>query len=182
MKARKLRSILNNTTYSITNNRDYIAVGSPLCHDLISVNKETLNLKYALDTFRENRKCLEGKGELLFIWDTLQELIHNGQIKDIIAGVDELKVTLPVFTVEGGKLIEAFTDEYGWPNVTDNGYLMYDNTYFPTKEQAIEYGIKDCGYMVRMCAERITEFEEKLKEFQDKKSEYEKQIEYLKSL
>lgn len=182
MKARKLLSILNDTKYAITNQKDYIAVGSPLCHDLISVNKETLKLKYALDTFREGRKCLEGKGELLFIWDKLQGMIHSGEIKDIIEGVDELSVKLPVFTVEDGELIEAFTDKYGHPNLTDNGDLMYDNTHFPTKEQAIDYGIKECKYMVKHSIERINEAEEKLKEAQERKEKYEKQISHLNSL
>jgi hypothetical protein len=53
MKARLLKKILNNTGYIINNKRDYIAVGSPLCHDLISVDKKTLKLKYALDTWGE---------------------------------------------------------------------------------------------------------------------------------
>ena len=182
MKARKLLSILNDTKYAITNQRGYIAVGSPLCHDLISVNKETLKLKYALDTFREGRKCLEGKGELLFIYDKMQELIDNGKIKDIIKGVDELSINLPVFTVEDGELIEAFTDKYGHPNLTDNGDLMYDNTHFPTKEEAINYGIKECKYMVKHSVERINEITEKLKKAQERKGEYEKQINHLNSL
>ena len=73
MKARLLTKLLNNTGYRVNNNKDYIAVGSPLCHDLISVNKQTLKVKYALDTFREGRKCFEEtstqseKTELLFI-------------------------------------------------------------------------------------------------------------------
>ena len=106
MKARLLKNLLNNTGYSVSNHRDYIAVGSPLCHDLISVNKETLKVKYALDTFREGRKCLEGKSnskgenELLFIWDKLHELIENKEINDIINGKDIIKNPLPVFTIK----------------------------------------------------------------------------------
>ena len=53
MKARLLKKLLNDTGYAVSNHDEYIAVGSPLCHDLISVNKQTLNLKYALDTWRD---------------------------------------------------------------------------------------------------------------------------------
>ena len=34
MKARLLKKLLNNTEYSLSNNKEYIAVGSPMCHDL----------------------------------------------------------------------------------------------------------------------------------------------------
>jgi hypothetical protein len=145
MKARLLKQILNDTKYTVNNNTDYIAVGSPLCHDLISVNKKTLKLKYALDTWNEGRAGLvkEGKDEILFIWDKLQELIDNGQIKDIIEGSDIIENPLPVYTVKNGELIESFTDKYGWPNTTMDGFIMYENEWYKTREEAIEYGISE---------------------------------------
>lgn len=168
MKARLLKKLLNDTNYAVSNNRDYIAVGSPLCHDLISVNKETMQVKYALDTFREGRKCFEGtsrqseKTELLFIWDKLHELIKSGQIQEIINGKDEIENPLPVFTVKDGKLVESFTDEYGWPNTDNNGICMYDNTHFKTKEEAIKYGIEDAVAGIKIFNRRIKDLEEDL--------------------
>ena len=188
MKARLLKKILNNTGYSISNNRDYIAVGSPLCHDLISVNKETLKVKYALDTFREGRKCLESKlnsnneNHLLFIWDKLHELIENGEIQDIINGKDEIQNPLPVFTVEDGKLIESVTDEYGYPNTDDNGVCMYQNTHFPTAKQAIEYGVSNYKAGIKYSLNRIEELEKDLQKEKERLSTYEKYIAYLESL
>ncbi len=184
MKARLLKKLLNNTGYSISNNKDYIAVGSPLCHDLISVNKETLNLKYALDTFRKGRESLasESKSELLFIWDTLAELIRTGDIQDIIYGKDEIENPLPVFTVRDGKLVESITDKYGWPNTDDDGICMYDNSHFPTKKQAIQYGIKEYKAGLSMAEERVTEAEQKLKKSKESVMKYQSYINDLESL
>ncbi len=58
MKARYLRKLLNGTTYRVGNHGEYIAVGSPLCHDLIKVDKATLKLTYALDYDRVGRNAL----------------------------------------------------------------------------------------------------------------------------
>lgn len=170
MKARLLKKILNNTGYTVNNNEDYIAVGSPMCHDLISVSKSTFKITYALDTWRNGRASLEkdGKEELLFIWDKLQELIDNGGIQDIMNGQDTIEKPLPVFTAERGKLISTFTDHYGWPNTTINGDLMYDNTYFDNKEAAIQYGIKEVQAYIKMVNERIVEKEKELQEVRDK--------------
>jgi hypothetical protein len=188
MKARLLKKILNDTDYAVSNNDEYIAVGSPLCHDLISVNKKTLEVKYALDTFREGRKCLEGKSnskgknELLFIWDKLHELIENGQIQGIIHGKDEIENPLPVFTVEDGKLVESVTDKYGWPNTDDNGVCMYDNTHFPTAKQAIEYGISEYKAGKESVIRRIKELENDLSKAKKRLATYELYIIYLEAL
>jgi len=171
MKARLLTKILNNTGYTVNNNTDYIAVGSPLCHNLISVDKKTLKLKYALDIWNKGRESIDDD-ELLFIWDKLQELIDSGQIKYLIEGVDVIENPLPVYTVEDGKLIETFTDRYGWPNVTINGDIMYENTYFKTKLEAIEYGIKEYEAGMKMVQNTIDERRKELKEMEERRSIY----------
>ena len=188
MKARLLKKLLNDTGYAVSNNRDYIAVGSPLCHDLISLNKKTLTVKYALDTFREGRKCLEGKSnskgenELLFIWDKLHELIESGQIQDIINGKDEIENPLPVFTVDDGKLVESVTDKYGWPNTDDNGICMYENTHFPTAKEAIEYGISEYKAGEENTLRRIKELEDDLSKVKERLEKYRSYVSHLQSL
>jgi hypothetical protein len=188
MKARKLRQLLNNTGYIISNNEKYIAVGSPLCHDLIRVDKETLKIKYAIDPFYEGRKCLEGKtnskgeNELLFIWDKLQELIASGEIKDIINGKDVIENPLPVFTVDNGVLVESVTDKYGWPNTDDNGVCMYENTHFKTKKQAIEYGISEYEAGASNISHRIEDIESDLAKAKERLDTYNKRVVYLKEL
>lgn len=171
MKARLLKKILNNTGYIINNNDDYIAVGSPLCHDLISVNKKTLKLRYALDTWHEGRNSLRSE-ELLFIWDKLQELINNGEIKNIIEGQDEIENPLPVFTVRDGKVVKSFTDQYGWPNITIDGDEMYDNTWFKTELEAIKYGIQEYKAGMNMVQRTIDERRKELREFEERRSIY----------
>lgn len=185
MKARLLKKILNNTGYIVNNNEEYIAVGSPLCHDLFSVNKKTLCLKYALDrggrSAMLNKGDKDGNNEMLFIWDKLQELIDNGQIHDIITGQDELENPLPVFTVKEGELIQTFTDKYGWPNTTINGDLMHDNDYFKTKEEAIAYGIKECEYWIKYSEERLIEDQEKIDKRKQRIADYKLLVEKLKA-
>jgi len=188
MKARKLKQILNDTGYNISNHEKYIAVGSPLCHDLIKVDKETLKVKYALDTFHEGRKCLEGKSnskgenELLFIWDKLHELIESGEINDIINGKDIIENPLPVFTVENGVVVESVTDKYGWPNTDDDGICMYENTHFPTKKQAIEYGIEEYQAGANNATERIEDIEKDLTKVKERLNTYNQRVKYLQGL
>lgn len=188
MKARLLKKILNNTRYDVHDKEDKICIGSTLCSDLISVDKKTLNVKYALDTFREGRKCFEETNrqsentELLFIWDKLHELIKNGEINDIINENDILENPLPIYTIKDGKLIETFTDCYGYPNVTISGEIMYENKFFKNKEEAINNGIKECEYYAKHLNDKINEFEINILKNKEQITEINNNILHLKSL
>ena len=167
MKARLLKHILNDTKYSVSNDTDKICVGSSLCHDLISINKKTLKLRYALNQNGDIRgDTYDRNDELLFIWDKLQELIDSGEINAIITEDDVLENPLPVFTYSQGELISTFTDEYGWPNTTISGEMMYNNNWFKTKREAIEYGIKEEAYCIESFKEQVRQ---KKKEFRERK-------------
>ncbi|MDR1902382.1 MAG: hypothetical protein LBQ88_08910 [Treponema sp.] len=163
MKARKLRELLGDPGYIISQGEDDIRIGSVYCTDLISVNKKTLKVKYALDTSHEGRKSLRSE-VLQSIWDTLHRLIETGKIREIIGGKDIIENPFPVFTARYGKLVESVTDKYGWPNVDDDGILMYDNTHFPTKKAALKRGIEELSARIISYNRMIGEYRDKLKE------------------
>lgn len=142
MQARKLKKILN-TGYIVSQDDEYIRIGSYLCHNLITVHKETLNVKYALDAFNEGISVLNKKEGLLGIWNKLLELIASGDIKDIIEKDDVITNKLPIYYVIDSDVIKTFTDKYGYPNVTISGYLMYNNEYFKRKKDAVKEAVKE---------------------------------------
>lgn len=170
MKARKLKAILNNTGYILSDHGDYIAVGSPMCHDLLSINKKELKLKCAMDPFNEGKKSLR-HSELEVIYDKLQELIDSGEIKDIIEGKDIIDKPLPVFISEGFDVIESVTDAYGWPNVDEQGRQLYENTSFKTRQEAIIYTLSELGYGMKYSEERIADLVSKHNKEIDRRAE-----------
>ena len=183
MKALYLKKLLN-TERVVADYGDYIAVGSGYVHKLINIDKKTLTLKYALDTFNEGRKSLTGKSdnELLDIWDKLQSLIDSGEINEIINGNDEIENPLTVWTYENGEIVETYTYAYGYPNTTHDGKLMHDNVYFKTKEEAIEEAISEHSYQISFYERRIKEIEDELSKFKNKLDEQNKYVKHFKSL
>lgn len=181
MKARLLSKILN-TKRDITNQGDYIAIASGLCHNLISVDKKTLKVKYALDTFNQGRAAIKNE-ELTGIWDKLHQLISTGQIKDIIEGKDEIENPITIFTVEDGKLIKTYTDKYEFPNIDIDGYRIYQDTHFLTKGEAIKEGIEDYKKEIKYTSEnRLKQLQEELDEVKSRISSRETWIAHLKTL
>ena len=173
MKARILKALLNNTGYTVHQTmhsqqahepwRKVIAIGSPMCSTLITMDMKTFKLRYALDTFNRGRDAIDHE-ELGFIWDKLESLAETGEIKSIIAGQDELKNPLPVFSYKAGKIVESTTDEYGWPNVTVDGTLMYENVWFKTYAEALKYGLKNAEYAVKDWERNVSRRQEELAE------------------
>lgn len=60
MKAQYLKKLLN-VEYTVADFDKYIGVGSNLCHDLIKMDKETMKVSYALDTWHKGKECLKDK-------------------------------------------------------------------------------------------------------------------------
>lgn len=181
MKTRYLQKLLD--TARVTGDYgDYIAVGSPMCHNLINIDKKTLKMEYALDTFHEGRKSIRSY-DLELIWDKLTELIASGEIKNIIEGNDEIKTALlPVFTFKEGKIIETATDKYGYPNTTVDGEVMYESRHFPTKEAAIEKAIIGYSAGAELAARHLKQVESDLLKAKEELATYEGYVEQLKSL
>ncbi len=120
--------------------------------------------------------------ELLDIYDKLQGLIDSGEINEIINGNDEVENKLTVWTVKDGELIETYTNEYGYPNTTHDGKLMHDNTYFKTKEEAIDKAIKEYEYSVKAATERVGECEAELQKANKRMEMQKKYLENFKAL
>ena len=86
---------------------------------------------------------------------------------EIIASPDHFEKTIPIFTFKGGEVREKHCEELGWPNVTHDGCLMYDNTFFTSKNEAVEYAKKEIEYGVKMYHRLIGEKTEELKKLQE---------------
>lgn len=166
MKARYLKKLLMDTRYMVADHGEYIAVGSPMCHDLISVDKKTLKMKYALAFREHDREALVHKNakELLFIWDKLEELIKSGEIKAIIEENDELDKPLEIWMWHSRehKVVKKYTDAYGWPNVTHDGEQIYENYGWPTRKEALEHGLKSVNASIDCTSEGLAEITERV--------------------
>jgi hypothetical protein len=166
MKSRLLKELLK-TQYIIADYDSYIGIGSHMCHNLISIDKTTFKLKYALDY--NNTDTINKNSPMFDIWNKLEELISNNKMIDIINGNDKLDIKLPVFYMNTeGNIIESYTDEYGYPNTTHDGKLMYDNYFFKTKREAIIDSLERYKIRVNTFLDNISQYERDLKTNKEK--------------
>jgi hypothetical protein len=161
MKARYLKSLLG-TKRPVTDDGEKVCVGSSMVHDLISVDKKTLQLRYALGYPGRGRDTIKD-AELLAIWDKLQSLIDSGEMKAIIEENDVIENPITVYTYDREfKIVESLTDAVGYPNVTYDGKQMYNNTHFADINDARREALKEARACHEADSERILELTEKI--------------------
>ena len=153
MKARQLAALLN-TRYIVHDGGKTINIGSPLCSELIAMDKETKRLRYALGWPNKFAKPEPDKDGPFAVWEGMERLIASGEIDDILAGDDEIENPIPVFWQERGEIFESTTDEIGWPRTTREGRLMHDNDSFATREEAVRDAIHWAWYLLNNGRER----------------------------
>lgn len=59
---------------------------------------------------------------------------------ELLAQEDTISAPVPVYIAVDGKVVCKYAEKVGWPYVTLDGELQYNNTHFATEEQAAERG------------------------------------------
>ncbi len=168
MRLRALNKILQ-TKYILHNSGGCLCIGSPFLPKIITVNAETLEIKYAFAQGWEDQRAslarepkTENNKELLHIWDWLEDIIECGDIRVYLEGKDDIENPITVYSVEGTRIVEHITDALEWPNTTDDGVLMYNNTFTPNYQKAVNMAISEATAWIDMLKEDVARLQSEL--------------------
>jgi len=73
-----------------------------------------------------------------------------------------------VFTYDRDQIIEKNAEELGWPNVTHDGVMMYDNLFFATSAEAVAKAKSDNLNELQYSEESLLDHEAKVTRIQNK--------------
>jgi hypothetical protein len=99
-----------------------------------------------------------------------------GKLKELLDVPDTFTASLPVYTYDGAEILEKQCEAYGWPNVTHDGKIQYENSYSADKAVVVEWAKRNARYGVEAWTERIAEAEKKLAECRERLAEEEADI------
>lgn len=122
----------------VKNEGDVLKIGSGYVGDLITVHPDgrvVMNSIVSRDGGELDRIRIEMEAD-------------PDRLRGLLAKHDHFDVSLPVWTYEDGAILELHCEEYGWPNVTHDGRLMYENLFFDRRDQAVEAAIRNGEYAV----------------------------------
>lgn len=100
-----------------------ILIGSPYISDIIVIRISDAKI---LKRYNGSRFT----NELLFeLQPKLDEDEKNGTLKRLIDEQDTFERLLPVYNIQSRRIVKMYCESYGYPNVTTDGQLMYENTF-----------------------------------------------------
>jgi len=94
------------------------------------------------------------------------------EIISLLEKQDTFTHSIAVYTYDGSNIIEKQCENPGWPNVTHDGLVMYDNTFSTNKEEVVSWAKRSAKLGVKCTLERIKDVEEKLRTLRVQLDEY----------
>jgi hypothetical protein len=123
-----------------------ICIGSPYIHDLIIVGLDGTIIK--ADDGRVNEDLKRYMAEMKADPEKLREVVQSP---------DTFKASIPVYTYDGGNIMEEKCEKTGWPNVTHTGHMMYENTYSPDRRKAVKWAKANAKAGIELGQRRVSE-------------------------
>lgn len=135
-----------------------ICIGSPYIHNIIIID---------LDGFVKKPYQSGGANEDL---RRIQEAFDSDpkKLKNLVLTPDIFDTAITIYTYDGGDILEKKCEELGWPNVTHDGLMMYENTFSEDKAKVIEWAKHNADLYIKMANENVTDAEAKLSECKER--------------
>lgn len=98
---------------------------------------------------------------------------------ELMQAEDRFDRSIVVYTHEEGVVLEKECERTGWPNVTHDGMLMYENAFFTDRADAVRSALSAARYRIESRGERLEEARLSLEKWQGMLSEAEEQLDRL---
>lgn len=108
-----------------------IFIGSPYIHDIIVIRVSDGKLLKRYNSGKHTNELLYN------LQPKLDADEQSGKLKELIDAKDTFEKLLPVYDISDYKHIRLrYCEQYGYPNVTTEGLLMYDNQFYSQRRFA----------------------------------------------
>lgn len=128
-----------------------ICIGSPYIHNIIVVGRDGLIKKEMASTSNDDlvRYAREFRA-------------NPERLRTLIEAPDVFGPLTTVYTWDGGNILAKQCEEIGYPNVTTDGQLMFNNAFSTDRSKVLAWAIRDARYGVQSAQENIADLQGKL--------------------
>lgn len=123
-----------------------VLIGSPMVSQLVTIRPDGTIVPNSI---------VRNDGVLNRYMDEMREDVPK--LLDLMHSEDVFDASIPVFTWEGADIVEDACEEFGWPNVTHSGALMYENTFFLDRSDAVRKAFSSARYRIDAWGEHVEE-------------------------
>lgn len=83
--------------------------------------------------------------------------VDPAKAKALLDQPDTFERSIPVFTYEGAEIIECACEELGWPNVTHDGRMMYENTFSSDRAEVVRWAIRSARSGIEAWSDQVAD-------------------------
>lgn len=130
-----------------------ICIGSPYVHDIIVIKDGKIVRRWG-----------EGNSDVVRYLSEMEA--DPAKLAALVAAEDTFERSIPVYTYEGGEILEKQCEELGWPNVTHDGMLQYENSFSPDRAKVAMWAKHNAEAGIEFAKERVERAEKELAEAQ----------------
>jgi hypothetical protein len=152
---------------------NFVCIGSGFVSDLVSVNRTTFKVTVN-STF--DSSVLRDKALAKLVSSSKEE------IKALLEAEDEFSASIPVYTYRGGEIIKKYCEEPGYPNVTHDGELMYENNFSESRDETISTAIKNAEAGINIQMQNIEDSKKELSLLERRLNDRKKDLAKLKTM
>lgn len=132
-----------------------IGIGSSMVRDLIRISFDGVVSWGNLGPCNQN-------DDLMRIYKAMES--NPAELKKLLDAPDSFARSLPVWTYDGAEIIEKSCEEYGWPNCTHDGLLMYENAFSSDRRKVVEFAMRNALAGIQHGTRRLDEIKAQLKQ------------------
>lgn len=143
-----------------------ICIGSPYVHDIIVISLDRGEITRVWND--------DGRGELGRYVREMRE--DPFKLAELVAAEDVFERSIPVYTYDGGAIVEKQCEELGWPNVTHDGCMQFENTFSPDPGLVRTWAIKSARAGIDWMTDHIRDEEAKLAKMRGRLAQREKDL------
>lgn len=123
-----------------------ICIGSPYIHNLIAIGMDGAIKK--ADDGRVNEDLRRYMSEFT---------ADPAKLRELIKAPDKFTASIPVYTYDGGEILEKFCEKPGWPNVTHDGHIQYENIFSTDKAKVVRWAKENAKLGIEWKDRRIAD-------------------------
>lgn len=125
-----------------------------------------------IDDLRIERKGHIGRGEP---FDSFIAAMNADKfaLRRLIDEPDTFVRSIPCFTYAMDRIIEKQCEAFGWPNVTHDGEIMYENTFSTNRKYMVQRALRNAKFGAESMRSHVAAAEHDLKKWRDYLAQYE---------
>lgn len=128
-----------------------ICIGSGYIHDIIIIGLNGKVIKRYDDRNNEDLRRYQQEFDA-----------DPAALQRLITTPDTFAAAITVYTYEGGDIIEKQCEQLGWPNVTHDGEVMYENRFSADKATVVAWAKRSADLGIKYGEESVEEAKRRL--------------------